>query len=272
VHFDVPADDESELHPRSASRQLLIKGYCAKWVPAPDNYASLIDEPSDLFAFLEGFGETRLLHEEKLALEQIRRLELIYALSRRKQLPEGMALCMNNTVEEILAEEAPSHLYVKYFHMLKVKYDLDLLAELTESFCSTMNNVAVAADREAMETTGRLALSLAMLLLDVCNFSSAHRMLGCLMLSLQKHDALETRLLVWKAVVKLFEMHNTNVNFTEAETAHKTATLVGEKIKQHPFGTVLIEESPLFCALSSSFREQGKTASAYSWALAALKV
>ncbi|ELU16144.1 hypothetical protein CAPTEDRAFT_214307 [Capitella teleta] len=274
VRFSLPENEEGnrrgETKPKD-SKQMLIKGYYAKWVLAPENYATLIDEPEELFALLENANEESLLQQEKQTLQQIRRFELIYALSKRKKLPEGVELCMNSAVEEILCDQNASHLYVKYFHMLKEKHNLDLLAELVDSFYTTMTSVVLYSDRDGAERAGRVGLALSEFLLDVSCFDLANQTMRCLVEGLAKHDVLSTQLLQWKALVKLFEMHNMNLDFLEAEAAHKAATIVGEKIKQHPFGASLLEESSLFCALSSSFREQGKTSSAYSWALAALK-
>ena len=104
-------------------------------------HRSLIDLPKSLQQSLEEAGTPEAieqLRQEQMALYYIRRLEVISALARRRQLPSGFELCMCDTMQELLSQPQFYHLYLKYIRTLQ-EADVNVPKDISLSYASVLD-------------------------------------------------------------------------------------------------------------------------------------
>ena len=102
----------------------------------------------------------KLLALEKEVLTKAQNVEVVYALDRRKKLPQGMELCFSHAVEEMLKDRNAYHLYFKYFQVLSSRYNLNILLELTGSFVNFVSKLDDASDAEIRKQVVSIGFSL----------------------------------------------------------------------------------------------------------------
>ena len=102
---------------------------------------SLIDLPKPLRQSLEEDGTPEALEQlrqEHAALHYLRRVEVVLALARRRQLPSGFELCMCDTMQELLSEPQFYHLYLKYIRTLQ-DADINVPRDISTSYASVLD-------------------------------------------------------------------------------------------------------------------------------------
>lgn len=264
--------------PENANKEkpmTLVKGFYRRWVPSPENFSSLIKVPQELFDTLEksdDVGDRCQLTEEKVVLERARQLEVLFALDRRGQLPEGFELSLSSVVEDILQDKHTYHLYFKYFMELKTKHNIDIPAELAGALGQFVNTIAEAADEEVRDMVIKIGFGLFDFLHEYGHYNKAHQLITTMIAFLNSHMALETWMASWEAMIKLMSIYNTNVNFKFTDYAYTSALHLKNRIAMMSFGQDLLDESQLYVELSTMMREQGSIGPAYSWAQEAIKV
>ena len=150
---------------------------------------SLIDLPRSLRQSLEEAGTPEAieqLRQEQTALQYLRRLEVISALARRRQLPSGFELCMCDTMQELLSQPQLYHLYLKYIRSLQ-EADVNILKDISMSYASVLDmltaDLSSGLHRQVVGTGFRfvdLLLALEMwfmaeeVLLNIINFLKAN--------------------------------------------------------------------------------------------------
>ena len=87
-------------------------------------------------------------------------LELVFALDRRKKLPEGMELCFSRAVRTVLSDARRHHLYHKYTQQLTSRYSLNLLPELIASYTDFMRRVSYNVDEDVRTTIVKIGFQL----------------------------------------------------------------------------------------------------------------
>ena len=103
-------------------------------------FRSLIELPRSLRNALEEAGTHEAyeqLRMEEAALKYLRRLEVISALSRRRQLPSGFELCMCDAVQELLSQPKLFHLYLKHLRTLQ-EVDVSITRDIAQSYTSVL--------------------------------------------------------------------------------------------------------------------------------------
>ncbi len=269
-----PENPDKDVTPNQ-KQPIVIKGYFHKRVSPPDNFKSLLAEPKDLYSMLETSGITsdqQQLEEERKILTKLRNLEIVLALDKRRQLPEGFEICTCNAADEILSQPKHYHFYYKYFKALYDRHQINIPAELSESYCNMLDRFGDRDDEEMREQAVLVGFGLFDLLHDFGMYDRADTILGALVYYLASNPTLDRWMAVWEAMVKLMKLHSSNLKFPDADYACQTAMAMGDKIKAMSFGQDLLDESQLCIELSRVMREQGSVGPAYSWARAALKV
>ena len=102
----------------------------------------------------------QLLADEEVVLKNVRDLELVFALDRRKKLPEGMELCFTRAARTVLDDWRRHHLYHKYTQQLAARYSIDILPEMLASFTDFMRRVSFQVSDEARKAIVKVGFQL----------------------------------------------------------------------------------------------------------------
>ena len=131
-------------------------------VEKPGNFASLIQVPQQHFdELLKGMSAEDLaqLEKEKIALERIQQVETIYALEKRGLLPDDFEFSLSKSVAQFISDTDVYHYYFKYLAKLKTDHNINLLGEISGSFCKYLAQLSVADDDQLREQVSFMLLA-----------------------------------------------------------------------------------------------------------------
>lgn len=140
----------------------------------------------------EGTPEARAqIFKEETALSLLRKLEVIFALARRRQLPVGFELCLCSPVQEMLAQPQLFHLYLKYIHTLK-SADIHIIRDICKSYDNTLGMFSADPSLELKKQLTQTGFRLSDWLITMEMFSQAEALLESVVSFLRANPGLET--------------------------------------------------------------------------------
>ncbi|XP_076463205.1 uncharacterized protein LOC143295408 isoform X2 [Babylonia areolata] len=252
---------------------MLVKGFFHQWIPTPDNFKSLIDLPKELRHSLEELGTPEAneqLHQEQTALQYLRRLEIISALARRRQLPSGFELCMCDAVQEFLSQPQLFHLYLKHIRTLQTA-DVNIPKDINTSLASTLEMLAVDAVSSLHRQVVEMGFRFVDLLVVLEMWSMAEEAIRNIINLLKSNPAIENWIDEYKAHVRLMGICNDSYDLKTAQQAYFSATQLAFQVDMVSFGQKLLVEGRLHQELSALMLEYGSIQSAHSWSKKALQ-
>ncbi|KAL5017202.1 hypothetical protein ScPMuIL_006791 [Solemya velum] len=253
----------------------LVRGFVQQWIPTPDNYRSLIQIPEDHFRSLQESSQPDdkiQLQQELKVLEKMKRLELVSALWQRKLLPSGFELSVCDISQDILYEPNLYHLYFKYFRMLE-SAAVNILVDMSNSFISVVSNLDISRFTEDMKQTVNIGFCLVDILMDYGSYAESEAILDFLSQVLNLSDNPGLCMTKYRVFSKLFQLHNSNYNFTAAQNAHSHIQEIGEltSLERTKTDENSLDESELFAELGTLMLELGFMKEANSLTQKALK-
>lgn len=212
------------------------------------------------------------LEQERLALERIKKLELVTVLARRKLLPVGFELCMCDIVQTIFQEPQFYHFYFKYLKSLESN-DVNLLQDIVSSFYSVLkSNHKVARNSDSVKQFTSLAFYLIGFMTEYGYYTDAEKVMSVLMSFLSESHHLDIWMTKYRGYIKLMHLRNRNYDFIGASEAYQAAVEMTWQIKMMSFGLDIIDEGELYTELSHMMLELGSINPAFSWTQKALRV
>lgn len=270
-HLDV--DKMATWSGDSHKPMMLVKGFFHQWIPTPDNFRSLLELSASLRQELEEAGTPEAqeqLRREQTALQYLRRLEVISALSRRRQLPPGFELCMCDAVQDLLSQPQLYHLYLKHLRTLQ-ESDVHLLKDICASYSSILDVLAVdQASNLGRQVVGN-GFHLTDLLFVLEMWPQAEATLLAIINFLQSHSSLETWVDEYKAHVRLMGVRNDSCDLAAAQRTYFSAAQLTYQIQLVSFGQRLVYKGQLHQELSTMMLEYGSVNSAHGWSRKALQ-
>ena len=207
-----------------------------------------------------------------LALEKIKKLELIAVLARRKQLPHGFELCMCEIVHDILYDPENYHWYFKYLKQLELQ-EVNLLLDIVDSYASVMSNMDPSkGSSENTKQAIKLGFSLIDFLGDYGYFTQAELIMTVLLMVLNQSHNLDIWMAKYKGYVKLMHYRNLNYEFIKVHSAYYLATEMTWQIDLMSFGQDLIDKTEFNIEMSHLMLQLGSTNSSFGWVQKALRV
>ncbi|CAH1775459.1 unnamed protein product [Owenia fusiformis] len=281
---DMPAGDEKGMRESVGSgfdkssqgdspRKTLVKGFYHRWLPTPENFKSLIEIPEEHFKQLEkgSNGDKHQLENEYQVLKKVQNLEIVFALERRNQLPEGFSICMCSAVEDILNDTKNFHLYVKYFNHFKSRAYMDILKEISTEFCQFVQQLPSAEEEETRNHISEMAFNLVDLLTEYGYYNTCESVITSLIEFLASNPNIETWMVTYHAYMHLMSIRNRNFEFTMAEHALNVVQRYVTQIELMSFGQDLLDQGEEFLETSVLLREQGSVNPAFNWANKAMQ-
>ncbi|XP_005092160.2 uncharacterized protein LOC101850538 [Aplysia californica] len=272
---DIGADLEdglSMLSVDSHRNMTLVKGFFHQWLPTPDNFRSLIeiDQNHQQRLMSSPNPEDQLLMaREEIALKNLRKLEVISALARRKQLPSGFELCMCDAVQDILSQSELFHLYMKHLHTLE-EADVMLVRDITASYETVLQMLDSSSMSEIVNQVIQTGLRFASLLIAVNKFDNADGVLVSTISFLKQNSELDSWLPRYHAYVKLMQARNLSCKPDKAQSTYFDAVQMQFQIQMMSFGQNLIQQGAMHAETSFMLLEYGSIVSALGWARRAL--
>ncbi|XP_067661147.1 uncharacterized protein [Haliotis asinina] len=266
-------DKTSVFSEESPESMTLIKGFFHQWVPVPDNFHSMIEIPKEQVQLLTESNEPEdkeLLEREKKTCQKMRKLEVVAALNRRKQLPLGFEISMCDAFQELLAEPELYPFYLKYFRHI-IMSGVNIIQDIANSYHSVLEALEVAKSTEATKQVISTGFKTVDLLMDFGSLAEAEEVLSGLIRFLNTNPCIETWMAKYKGYVKLMHLRNQNYDFNGSQQAYFWSTEVTWAIKMMSFGQDIIDESGTFIGLSFMLLETGSLSAAHEWAHKALK-
>ncbi|KAK7508427.1 hypothetical protein BaRGS_00000666 [Batillaria attramentaria] len=270
-YFDV--DKMSSVSGDSQKPMMLVKGFFHQWIPTPDNFRSLLELPKTLRQELEEAGTPEAeeqLRKEQEALQYLRRLEVISALARRRQLPPGFELCMCDAVQDLLSQPHLYHLYLKHLRTLQDS-EVYLMKDICASYASILEMLAVDLSSSLHRQVVGMGFRLADLLVVVEMWPQAEETLLAIINFLGSHTGLETWVDEYKAQVRLMGVRNDSCDLSAAQRSYFSAAQLTYQIQLVSFGQRLLYEGRLHQELSTMLLEYGSINSAHGWSRKALQ-
>ncbi|XP_070194684.1 amyloid protein-binding protein 2-like isoform X2 [Littorina saxatilis] len=257
----------------SQKPMMLVKGFFHQWIPTPDNFRSLIDLPSSVRHSLEKAGTQEaydLLRQEQTALHYLRRLEVISALARRRQLPVGFELCMCDTVQELLSHPELFHLYLKYVRTLQ-DADVNIARDMTTSYASVLDMLAADLTSGLHRQVVDIGFKLVELLVAVEMWSLAEEVLQNIINFLRANPAIENWIDEYKALVKLMAVRNDTYELQAAQQSYFSAAQIAFQVQMMSFGQKVLNEGRMHQELGAMMLEYGSIHTSFSWCKQALQ-
>ncbi|KAL8607182.1 hypothetical protein ACOMHN_009576 [Nucella lapillus] len=252
---------------------MLVKGFFHQWIPTPDNFKSLIDFPKELRQSLEEINTPEANAQiglERAALHTVQRLEVISALSQRRQLPAGFELCLCDTGQELLGQPHLFHLYLKHLRTLQ-EAGVHLPRDMAASYSGTLTTLASDPLTSLLRPVVQTGFRLADLLVELEAWSLAQEVVRALLAFLRDIPAISTWMDEYHAHVRLMSVSNACGDLRAAQQAYFAATQMTYQVRMVSFGQSLMTEGPLHQQLSALMLEYGSIQSALSWARKALQ-
>ncbi|XP_071118973.1 uncharacterized protein [Haliotis cracherodii] len=271
---EAEAEDKTSVWSEDSPESMtLIKGFFHQWVPIPENFHSLIEIPREQVKELTESSEPEdqeLLETEKRACQKMRKLEVVAALNRRKQLPLGFEIGMCDAFQELLAEPELYPFYLKYFRHINMS-GVNIIRDIANSYHSVLEALEVAKSTEATKQVISTGFKIVDLFIDFNCLAEAEEVMSGLIRFLNTNPCIETWMAKYKGYVKLMHLRNKNYDFNGSQQAYFWSTEVTWAIKMMSFGQDFIDESETFVGLSFMLLETGSLTPASGWANKALK-
>ncbi len=177
------------------------------------------------------------MEKELETLEIMKRVEIVYALDSRDELPGEIIL--TEAVESLLSEPSTFHLFYKYLNHFRDKYRMKIAEDIAASYCQYMLKYQ---GTNALPFI-RIGFGLAELLLGYGAYEDVESVLLSLMNYLAKNPVLENWIAMYEALVKIMEINNININFKRSDWARGMFAEMARKIKLMSFGQDILDES-----------------------------
>ncbi len=180
------------------------------------------------------------MEKELETLEVMKRVEIVYALDSRDELPGDIIL--TEAVEALLSEPSTFHLFYKYLNHFRDKYQMRIAEDIAASYCQYMLKYQGSGFNGARPFI-RIGFGLADLLLGYGAYEDVESVLLSLMNYLAKNPVLENWIAMYEALVKIMAINNININFKRSDWARAMFTEMARKIKLMSFGQDILDES-----------------------------
>lgn len=246
---------------------ILVKGFFHQWIPTPENFRSLIDLPSELKQLLEDIGTPEAIEQlkmEQTALHYLRRLEVLFVLARRRQLPTGFELCMCDTVQELLSHPDLFHLYLKHLNTLQ-ESDVNITKDIAHSYAAVLEMLVSDPYSGLRQQVDDVGFRFVDMLLALDMWSLAEEVIQSIINFLMANPALENLIDEYKAHKKMMAVRNQACNFKGAQHSYFCAAQLTYQIQMVSFGRRVIFEGRLHQELSATMLEFGSIHSAHGW-------
>ena len=209
--------------------------------PVLDHFASLIEEPTAHFRRLSSGNERQLLLCERLVLKRMRRLEAVFVRDKRAGLPSDVRL--HDIVAETLADPHVYHVYFKYFQRLRAGYDVDIIAEMGQSYESQLVTATIGDGAPSLDTTAQTGFRLGRFMYEMRYYGACKSVLTALQSALFRHSGDPASLpLLWQAQVELMAVHNASNAYIKAANLYNSALATRELISASEVFTPAINE------------------------------
>uniref|UniRef100_A0A2C9LM96 CARD domain-containing protein n=1 Tax=Biomphalaria glabrata TaxID=6526 RepID=A0A2C9LM96_BIOGL len=251
----------------------LVKGFFHQWLPTPDNFKSHLEIPQshlDQLMSSSNPHDTQLIEMEKLAVENLKKVELISALAQRKQLPLGFELCMCDAIQDILNSPDLFHLYMKYLPALEAA-EISLVTNLQSSFVSVLQLLESSSTSDIVNQATQLGLKLSHFLLTINKFSEAESTLVSIINFLKQNTNLDFWITRYQAYVKLMLTCNLSYQLDKAQGAYFDAVQMQYQIDMMSFSQKVIYEGSMHAETSHMLLEYGSIVSSLGWARKSLR-
>ena len=249
-----------------------VKSTGSSTVPVLKHFATIIREPQEHFQRLEKSGnqeDATQLEKEQDVLRKMRNLEVMFVLERRGQIPDGAELCFSRAMEDVLADSSVYHLYYKYFWQVKLTHNIDMMADIGNSFIRFLERLKDSRNDELREQVVKSAFKLFKFMCDYGLYYQSEVLLFALTRYLSTHTCVETRVAMWEAYVKMMHVSNINVKYHEANQSRNMAKNISYNIKDDKH---LLDKSELHREQSVMMREHDSVLQAVPLAEKAFKV